>query len=297
MFYRMTILLSFMLIGVNALACDVCGCSVSSNGVGLLSAYQYNTVGVRWFSTHFKQHPDFGNTKDNFEALDIYAQWRFKNRFRLSVFQPYKWHVRNTEDVTTSINGLGDTRLLLNYALLNNLKLTNGNSIYWELGGGVKLPTGKFNPQIHRTGLPENFNLGNGSWAFTVQSNLVYNFSKIGIISFTNYQYNLVSSSDYHFGGQFSNILAVFAQNSITRKFKTIPHAGFYFEQVGKDKLYNGNHAHGTGGHGLFASGGINFVVKDFLISSSFMLPIKGNYGEQEILVKPRVALEMAYIF
>lgn len=286
-----------MLIGVGALACDICGCSVSSNGVGLLSAYQYNTVGIRWFSTHFKQHPDFGSTKDNFKTIDIYAQWHFKNRLRLSIFQPYKWHIRNTGNTTTSIDGFGDTRLVANYALVNNLKLTDASSLFWELGGGVKLPTGKFNAQIHRTGLPENFNLGNRSWAFTAQSNLVYNLSKIGIISFTNYQYNLVSSSEYHFGGQFSNTLAVFAQNSITRRFKTIPHAGFYFEHVEKDKLYNKNDAHGTGGHGLFASGGINFVVSDFLIGSSFMLPIKGKYGEQEVLAKPRVALELAYIF
>jgi hypothetical protein len=297
MFFR-TMMLSFlMLLTINAIACDVCGCSVSSNGIGLLSAYQYNTAGIRWQSVYFRQNPTLGTTKDHFESLELYFQWHPMEHLRLSVFQPYKWHYRYTEQTHRQVNGLGDTRLLANYAIFKNAKPTDLSTLFWELGAGIKLPTGKYDARIHRTGLPENFNIGNGSWAYIFQSNVVYNLPKIGIASFTTYQHNLVSKSDYHFGSQLSSSLSIFAQNSFTKTFKTIPHAGLYVEHIAADKLYNANEAHGTGGYGLFASGGINFVIKDILISSSVLFPITGNYGETEIEAKPRFALELAYIF
>ena len=153
---------SLMSIGIYA--CDVCGCSISNNGTGILSAYQYNTFGIRWYNTTFRQAPEFGNTRDVFQTAEVFFQFHPIERLRLSAFQAIKWHQRfgYTEVEDASLFGLGDTRFMANYAVIEQLRIIGASTLYWELGSGIKLPTGKYDDQIHRKDLPENFNLGNG---------------------------------------------------------------------------------------------------------------------------------------
>ncbi|MEM8524479.1 MAG: hypothetical protein AAGG68_07535 [Bacteroidota bacterium] len=288
-----------LLLNIAASACDVCGCSISNNGTGLLATYKFNTLGMRWYSTPFQQVPEFGDTKDYFYTAELFFQFHPTERLRLSVFQPIKWHQRQGGEGVNDADlyGLGDTRLFANYALIKELRVIGASTLYWEIGAGLQLPIGKYDERIHMKNLPENFNLSNGSWGYIAQSNLIYNTLDIGFVWNVLYQHNQPARTDYQFGNQFSSNWTIFAQKSFTKKWKTIPYLGAYFEQVSADRLYNDKIAHGTGGEGWFLNGGVNLLFNNFLFGANYAYPITNNYAEAEMEARPRVAMNLSYIF
>ncbi|MEM1326574.1 MAG: hypothetical protein AAGI23_11495 [Bacteroidota bacterium] len=292
-------LVGLLLLVTSATACDVCGCNISNNGTGILAAYRYNTIGMRWYNNIFQQSPDYGNTKDYFQTLEFAAQFHPTDRLRLSIFQPIKWHQQFGENEVqdASLFGLGDTRLMANYALLQNVRVVGASTLYWEVGGGMKLPTGAYDDRIHLRDLPENFNIGNASWGYIAQSTLVYNTLDVGLVLNGSYQHHQAARTDYQFGDQLTANVMVFAQKSFTKKWRTVPFGGIYYEQVQVDRLYNDRAAHGTGGKGWFASTGVNFIFDQWLVSATYTHPFQQSYTDDEMIAKPRMAVELNYVF
>jgi hypothetical protein len=64
-------------------------------------------------------------------------------------------------------------------------------AFYLEVGGGVSLPTRKYNADNEfDENLPENFNVGKGSLGYTLQMNAISSYDKYGILTNANYQLN-----------------------------------------------------------------------------------------------------------
>lgn len=298
MFNRLLLFTALLFVALPTQACDVCGCSVSGYGAGLLSAYRYNTIGWRWYESPFKQNLDQGiATEDNFQLLDVSLRYHLGTRWILGVNQAYQWNHRQGPDRSLTLDGIGDTRLMASYVLLDNILVGTKGQLYWELGSGVKLPTGSFNDDLYQDDLPENFNIGNGSWAYLLQTSLVYNYSKMGWVLNGSYQANGRTKDDYHFGNQFSLSTLIFARQSIGEKAELIPFLGLFHEQISSDKFYQDNGAHGTGGEGTFWTMGLNAKYLDYLLGVSYFQAFQQSYAEGEMEAKPRFSLELTYSF
>ncbi len=295
---RIVMLSSMLFWGTVVMACDVCGCSANGYGAGLLSAYRYNTFSLRWYQSPFEQILDQGiRTKDNFQRVDFNLRYHFAGRWIGSLTQAYQWNHRQGPDRVLTLDGLGDTRFTLTYVLLDNILVGEKGQLYWEVGTGIKAPTGKFDEDLHQADLPENFNLGNGSWASLWQTSLLYNRGSLGWVNNLAYQLNGRTSEDYHFGNQFSISSYFFVRQSLNPSMELIPFAGIFYEEIAQDLFYKDNMAHGTGGSGYFVAAGLNAKYRDLLLGCSIFAPFQQNYAEGEMEAKTRLTIDLTYAF
>lgn len=255
-------------------------------------------MSIRWYHSPFEQLLDQGiPTKDDFQRVDFNLRYHIGGRWIGTFVQSYQWNRRVGPDRSFTLDGLGDSRFTLSYALLDNILVGEKGQLYWEMGAGIKAPTGRFEDNLYQSDLPENFNIGNGSWASLWQSSILYNWSTLGWITNFAFQLNGRTKEDYHFGNQLSISSMLFVRQSLSESMELIPFAGVFYEDIGQDLLYEDNAAHGTGGHGYYLTAGLNAKYRDFLLGCSIFIPFQQKYAEGEMQAKMRLTLDLTYAF
>jgi hypothetical protein len=280
-------------------ACDACGCSINGVGVGLMATYRQSYVGVQYQYVPFSSTLEHSQgAKDYFHAFELALRLRVLRRLNLQLNQPYKLNTRQHPDGDDSRNGLGDTRLVVNYTILNQIQFGKNFKLYVEAGAGVKAPMGKYDPNIHESyNLPENFNPGNGSWAGLLQTNIVVSHKNAGLALTAVYQHNRPSTGGYRFGHQWSGQALLFNQFTVNGKTALTPFCGISAEKVGRDVKADGKYAASTGGQGFFAAAGINLKYDDWLLGASFSQPFSQHFSNAEVEAKGRLTVQLSHIF
>lgn len=282
---------------VEGFACDACGCSIAGQGIGLMTNLRTNISGVRYYYNPFHASPNEGSTQDHFHVFEAFIRYQVNTRLKLTLTQPYRNNIRQDDGAETlQQNGFSDTRLVGSYALLDKW-VGKDSRLYWEMGGGLKFPIGKYDADILDSDLPDNFNVGNGSWGFLFQSSAVYSFNQFGISLNTSAQLNAETDAGYHFGNQLSSSLMLFAEKTFSEKGRLIPFAGLNVEAATKDRHANSRKVHGTGGQGLYANVGLNIGLANWQVGASYAKPLTQNYSDGEVLADGRFSIEMNYFF
>jgi hypothetical protein len=275
--------------------CDVCGCSVGGTGLGLMAAYHQNYVGFQYQLLPFLStlaHSD--GSSDDFHAFEFVTRFRVFRRLNLQLNQPWRLNIRQLPDGNISQNGFGDMKLTGNYIFLNQVELGKNFSLYAEAGGGIKIPTGKYDPDIRtRKNLPENFNTGNGNWASLFQSSIVLSRRNLGLSLTGSYQLNYRSTNSYRFGNQLSVQGLLFNQFLLNGRCSLTPFGGVFTEKVARDETPNGKYAPATGSDGRFAVAGLNLKFDEWLVGVAFSQP----YSNAEVEAKGRLSAQLSYIF
>lgn len=283
---------------VRLCACDVCGCSVSGGGIGLLANFGQNRVGLQWSHTAFEVLPSFGPAyADHFQTIELFTRVRVAPRWTLTAFQPYRFHYRRDAELPLALDGLGDTRVLLGYMAIKNKTLANGGQLNAELRAGGQLPIGAYDPDILDRDLPENFNTGRGAWSGLLQGSVTYSKGRWGGSSELNYQWYGPSSDDFRYGAEASAALMAFREVRLGAGIEAFPFVGTTFEWVGDNTLPNGRDAHGSGGVGVFGMIGAQVQWKQLLLSGAYQLPLAGEYSDGEVEAFGRVQVQVAVLF
>jgi hypothetical protein len=279
-------------------ACDVCGFSVGG-GLGLMPAYHQNFVGFQYQHSSFSSTLEHGDgSSDDFHAFEFVARYRVFRRLNLQLNQPWRLNIRRQHDGDQSQKGFGDTRLTGNLILLNQVRLGKKFSLYAEAGSGVKMPTGKYEPDLRaQRNLPENFNTGNGNWAWLLQSSVVLNLRNRGLMLTGSHQRNRRSTDGYRFGNQWSGQVLLFNQFNPDGRFSLTPFGGVSAEKTGSDETPNGKFAPSTGGNGWFVAAGANLKFDDWLVGMAYLQPFSQHYSNAEVEAKGRLTAQLTYIF
>ncbi|MEO1518440.1 MAG: hypothetical protein AAFV95_25705 [Bacteroidota bacterium] len=279
-------------------ACEGCGCSIGSNGIGLVSAFQFNTVGTRWSYIPFRSsNTEFGGTQDYFHRVELRIQYHLSPKLRVELVQPYQLNAREDYNGRRLLDGWGDTRLSANYALLNNIRIGSSSKLYFEAGLGLKSAFGQYKADLHLDDFPENFNPGNGSWGYIGQSRLVYTRGNWGLSASTFYQRNGKTAEGYRFGDQWANNLLVFWQKTLSDQWQITPFGGWSFEKVAFDYNNRDRRVQSTSGNGQFLTAGFNLQFARWLLASSYAIPIKQSYSEGDVVAKNRFSVELSFLF
>ncbi|HEX9151712.1 MAG TPA: transporter, partial [Flavobacterium sp.] len=128
--------------------CDACGCSASGGSMGFSSMLNNNFVGVRYFNQSYTSREGiFANSPwidENFNTVQIWTKIPITEKIQISALVPYHFHNRELSTGIENSKGLGDISVMAMYSLYQTHKDSTVFTHKLQLGGGVKIPTGKF---------------------------------------------------------------------------------------------------------------------------------------------------------
>lgn len=279
-------------------ACDACGCSALGSGVGLLATFHQSTIGLQYNRAPFISSPSHGHSNsDYFHTVELVARIQLARRLKIQFSQPYRINTREHSWVKQTLQGLGDSRFNINYVLVDRNKANGAFSVYADAGLGIKAPSARFDKQLIDQNLPENFNLGTGSWAGIAQTNVGLNFQNSGLALTGTFQHNWHAEGGYQFGDQWSYSCYGFHQFYPVQNWMMLtPFGGLAGEWIAQDRQANSKYAPSTGGKGLFATIGVNIQVRKWLLGGSYSRPLKQAYSGNEILAKPKFSIQFSKI-
>jgi hypothetical protein len=287
-------------------ACDVCGCSLGGSYFGVLPLFNKNFVGLRWSQAKFYAHMDHYNeglpaeySHDTYSKVELLGRFYINQRLQIFAFIPYIYNDMNGSEQVVSAHGLGDVTLMANYMLVNTANDKTREVVHsWLVGGGLKLPTGKFSLEDRGKLVNPNFQMGTGSVDFLVASMYTVRYKKTGITTEAGYKINTRNANDYLFGNQFHVSSQLFYWQNLGT-VSLLPSAGVYYEQaaVHRDEdIIQVN----TGGSGLLLTAGLQTSFKGFTAGIDYKHPLAQSYNSDDIADiqgKDRWTLSLAFNF
>lgn len=277
--------------------CDACGCSASGGSMGFHSILNNNFVGVRYIHQSYKSKEGIFNNspwaKEDFNTVQFWGRVPISKKIQLMALVPYHFNQRIKTNDTQNINGLGDVSLLGFYNLLQTQTNSIGIGHKWEIGAGVKLPTGTYNKENNGSVNP-SFQLGTGSWDYTIASEYTLQYKKMGLNTTANYIIKTENNKNYQFGNQFNYGTTLFYSTAID-KMTVIPQIGILGESYEINKEW-GIDVPKTQGNILFSRLGIEMGYKKFSFGTNLMLPVTQNLTGNQVEAQYRWAINLNYL-
>jgi hypothetical protein len=167
------------------------------------------------------------------------------------------------------------------------------------IGGGVKAPTGKYEPTAHKENedMPNNFQLGTASTDFTLNAMYDVRLMDFGVNANVSYKINTANKYDYQYGNKFTaNVLAYYKIRA-AEKVTLAPNAGILYETAEKDTEAKKYTADISGGHSLLATMGLEATMGVVSVGGNFQPAISQQLADGRIKAGNRVMLHVTYLF
>ncbi|MES2628417.1 MAG: hypothetical protein V4616_05560 [Bacteroidota bacterium] len=283
--YTMLLLLLLGITGIPAAkACDACGCSSGGNFVGLLPQFNKKFVGIRYKNSLFSvdpsklqgldAHNDQFEHKDSYTTTELWARFFPAKRVQLMAFVPYSVNSKTENGTTNTISGIGDMSAIASYVVFNTTdSLDHRFRQAFLLGGGVKLPTGKYQQRDNDKVLyPQPFQVGTGAYSLLINGIYTARIDKWGFNLNANYSVNGKAENGYHFGNNLSAAASFFYWYR-GREFSLIPNVGLFSESSRPDTQYNVDQVLTTKDHSYLTLGN-EFYFYRYALGFNYHLPV-----------------------
>ncbi len=278
---------------LSASACDLCGCANGSSFVGLLPRSGSQFVGLRYRLRNFDSHlnSQLLKTQEDYQTLEVWGRFYPIKNLQVMVFIPYNDNQQTLlySGTKERKSGLGDATILAHYNVLNTfLDSTNTSGIYHNLmiGGGLKLPTGKFEYGYGGEAVNPNFQLGTGSADFLLSAIHTVRYKKLGLNTEVGGRISTKSNEHYKFGNRLSASLTAFYAKSFGH-LSIMPNIGSTIDYGFKDHKEGVLNSQ-TGGYTLLGSLGVQAYYKAFSVGFTFYEPLAQNLGGGELKTRPQ---------
>jgi hypothetical protein len=281
-------------------ACDICGCGVGNYYIGILPQFNHQFFGVRYhvsgYSTRLASDPS-QFSKDFYQTVELWGGWNLGKKIQLLTFVPYNFNHQNSDDGVTNKSGLGDIIFLANYKVLDMSSATGSDRMISQqlwLGGGVKLPTGKFDvdPSEPDMAAMANGQLGSGSTDFLLNAMYNIRINQFGINSTATYKINSPNKDQFKFGDK--SVVSSFAYYAIpVSKTVISPNVGLVYEHSKQSEMQN-NKIDLTGGSVLSSSLGTEFSFNRISVGFNVQVPITQNFAENQTKEKSRAMVHIS---
>jgi hypothetical protein len=281
------LLFSFILnlVSFNLYSCDICGCAAGTNYLGVLPQFDRNLAGLR-FQYSRAIHP-IGNyntndrssqvLEDRFYSTEVWLRYYLSEKWQLFVNVPYGVNQRLETNRITTIQGIGDIRMNLNYTLVDY-----GDSITrdWKnlllVGAGVGLPTGKYQQRDDaQLMLPALFQIGTGAFSYQVNLNHTIRYRTWGLNTWAMYRFRGENELSYDFGNHASFTSTLFYWGEYEKGYY-MPNLGIGYDHFGQDYQYDVIKSE-TGGDLWNLNVGFDLYFGKFLLNAFAQFPIVQN--------------------
>jgi hypothetical protein len=261
-------------------ACDICGCGVGSYYLGILPEYNKRFIGLRYqhktLMTHLGPSGERTplTTDETYQSAELWGGWNIGTRFRVLAFVPYNFNERTSQQTSGSKNGLGDIALMGYYKLFDHTSTLGERLLVQSLwiGGGVKAPTGKYEPseRLAVQESPNNFQLGTESTDFTLNAAYDIRWNDLGLNANANYKVNTENKYEYRYGNKLTTNVLVYHKFRIANTFTIAPNLGVLYETADKDVENSKYDVAVSGGHSLSAVGGMEVTMKGLSFGANY---------------------------
>lgn len=299
---KIAVAFGLLLIAYSAMACDVCGCAVGGNSLGILPRFTKHFIGLRATHSSFTSaHPTLfaGEeqkiSKEYFTSTTLWGRYVPHNRVQVFAQVPYNYFVREEDGKSTFNQGLGDINLLANYVLFNTIdSFRNKIKHSLQIGGGIKLPTGQFNRTENGDLLNVNMQLGSGSYDIPLNVLHTMRFNSFGVNTELRYTFNSTNSNSYALGDRFLASSRVFYWRNYKR-MTFLPQLGVSYEHYGGDK--DGRYeVDFTGGTMLNLDAGIDVYFYKWAVGAHFRNPLQSNMGQGFVTPNTALTFNLMYL-
>ena len=295
------LLICFLAGSINqTFACDICGCSSGNYFIGPFPQFRKHFFGTRYSFRSF--HTRLANdatqfSNDFYQTLEFWGGYNISKKWQVLTFIPYNINRQSSDDGIKKNNALGDISIIINYDLLNARKGDkHDNRISQQLwiGGGIKIPTGKFSVDANDIVPTANNQAGSGSVDFILNAMYTYHINDWGINTNMNYKINR-SADQFKFGNRFSSSAFVFY--SVSKPTTTFnPNLGVLYENLSSSKL-NKFKVDGTDGNALLASAGMEINFAKMAIGFNTQLPVTQNFSNNQTSTRIRGMAHVTFTF
>jgi hypothetical protein len=283
-------------------ACDICGCSSGNYFLGPFPQFRKHFFGTRYSFRSFesKLQSDEGQySKDFYQTVELWGGVNISRKWQVLGFVPYNINKQTSDDGVRRMSGVGDVTVISNYKVFDN-RTTNKkeNMISQQIwvGGGLKLPTGKFTPNADDIIPDANNQAGTGSVDFVIDAMYTFHFNDWGINSNANYKINN-SSKDFRFGNRFNAAAFIFHSISNSSGNTTFnPNLGLLYENLKPNKMANVK-VEDTGGNALLGAAGVEVNFAKMAVGASAKLPIAENLSNHQTSNKVRGMCHVTFTF
>jgi hypothetical protein len=305
------LLLIFILLfaeNIFAQACCTVGTSVSSgvergaileNNFSAAIMYQHNILNDTYQGTDNINDPlNRKSTVSDFylelefglvERVSVLLIGGYTNKSRTTTF--FDNELKTNKEITFTGQGLTDIVILGKYELISPNILS---PLSVNIGGGAKLPTGKYEQEDNGTRLSIDLQPGTGAsdlllWAHTAYSfpstNLTFNFNSL-------YRYTGSNLDNYRFGDE---LLASLNSTYGVADFLSI-NLQLLARFSDKD-FWNGRFLPSTGGTYLDLTPSIAYSEGSFNLRVLFQFPVYRNVEGIQLAVSEKLGAEARYLF
>lgn len=277
--------------------CDACGCSASGGSMGFSSILNSNFIGMRYLNQSYTSRDGiFANSPwvdENFNTIQIWTKIPVTDKIQVSALIPYHFHSRERSASSESIKGLGDVTLMALYSVYETKKEAAVFTHKLQIGGGIKMPTGKFDEANTSGSVNQSFQVGTGSWDYLLVSEYVIKNKNFGLSNLLNYTFKTENQKQYQFGDQFNYSSMLFYLFDFS-KLKLVPQLGLAGE------VYAANKQHAmklpdTSGDVLFSKFGVEVGKGDFSLGVNAMFPINQHLSNSKIEANYRWSVNLNY--
>lgn len=281
--------LALLASGQRAEACDVCGCSLGGNYFGILPQFNKNFVGIRWSQAKFYAHMNHDSeyldeeySHDIYNKAELWGRFYVSKRIQVFAFVPYGFNNMHGTEQSIQTHGLGDITLLSNVLLINTGESDSAKFKHtFMAGGGVKLPSGRFNLKDQGLLVNPNFQLGTGSTDFLISAVYTLRYQKVGLNTEMGYKVNTRNKNNYLFGNQYNISGQLFFWQNLG-SFSILPNAGLYYETA--QKHHEGGIVQpNTGGSALLGTFGLETYLRSFSLGFQYKLPLQQHYNTDDL--------------
>lgn len=300
-----TSIIVFM-IAASASACDICGCGAGNNYIGILPDFYKHIFGVRYRYNSLHSHigvngaPTYLTTRESYKIAELWGGWTFSNKWRLMLTLPYSANEKINQAGTAGKSGLGDITVAGYRQVLNKKNTVLKDKLFVQslwVGGGVKLPTGEYNP-VDKNNTNQNtnlFQLGTASTDFIMAAMYDARLMDAGINFSSQYKINTGNKYNYRYGNKLNLATQVYYKFRLN-KLTIAPNAGLLYETSSKDSDA-GMTVDLSGGRLLSGGFGVETNFNKIAIGANWQTPLSQNLGEGFINANNRMMLHLAFAF
>jgi len=283
-------------------ACDVCGCANGASFFGILPQSHFRFGGLRYQNKTFVSHvkSNLLRSEENFQAIEPWIRLYPIKKTQLIFIGSYQSNLQTllSSGEKKQLQGFGDITAIAHFNVLNTFmdSSMHKSDYIWLLGGGIKLPTGKYEYGINSDEVANpNFQLGTGSFDYIINSIYTLRKSSIGLNLDLSYKINGTNSNAYKFANKARAGINVFSQN-VYKNLTLMPNLGILAEHSGFD-LNNKVKNRFSGGYLVNGTFGFELYYKKITTGFLFQKPILQNLSGGELKLKNSFTSHLTLLF